>query len=235
MKKKIIVYNNFIVITLFILLCLVLAIILCARNRSIQVETACVEGMEIPYEYSVDNELSYTVSVDSKETLVNQTVTKTEDESEVAMENVENSVENVENSITNINITDMDSIYYNDGFNMLCYVVSHEVGNCSYESKKAVAHTILNRVNSGLFPNTVYDVLLVPGQYDAIWNSYYCGQFVPSEDTINACQEALYEYDFTLGATYYYNPDVCGYIDWFESLQICYIDDNGQRFFKEWE
>ena len=147
------------------------------------------------------------------------------------------SIDTIEDS-PNENITEVneyvsyDNIYYADGFNMMCYVVSHEVGNCSYESKKAVAHTILNRVNSELFPDTVYDVLIVPGQYDAIWDSYYCGQYVPTEDTINACIEALNEWDFTYGATYYYNPNICGYMDWFESQTLCYIDDNGQRFFK---
>lgn len=125
-------------------------------------------------------------------------------------------------------------VYENDGFTMLTYVVSHEVGNCSYESKKAVAHTVLNRIASPEFPNTAYEVLNVPGQYDAIWDSYYCGQFVPSDDTIAACEEALCENDFTLGATYYYNPNITGYLEWFESLQICYIDSNGQRFFKAW-
>lgn len=222
MKRKIVVYNNFIIIALFAIFCLVMAIMLVIKNKQMFPSTVTIsEGRISNYKTNTDENITVKeFSVDVND--YNSEITS-------ASENT-SETENTENNMVN-----MDNIYYNDGFTMLCYVVSHEVGNCSYESKKAVAHTVLNRVNSNLFPDTVYDVLLVPGQYDAIWDSYYCGQFVPSEDTINACQEALYEYDFTLGATYYYNPNVCGYMDWFESLQICYIDDNGQRFFKEWE
>lgn len=222
MKRKIVVYNNFIIITLFTIFCLIMAIMLVIKNKQMFPSMVTIsEGHISNYKSNTDENIivkEFSEDVNDYDSEITSEITS------------KSETENSENNIVN-----MDNIYYNDGFTMLCYVISHEVGNCSYESKKAVAHTVLNRVNSNLFPNTVYDVLLVPGQYDAIWNSYYCGQFVPSEDTINACQEALYEYDFTLGATYYYNPNVCGYMDWFESLQICYIDDNGQRFFKEWE
>ena len=44
-------------------------------------------------------------------------------------------------------------------------VVHHEAGNQSDLGKRLVCDTILNRVESDKFPNTVYDVINQPGQY----------------------------------------------------------------------
>ena len=44
-------------------------------------------------------------------------------------------------------------------------VVHHEAGNQSELGKRLVADTILNRVESNKFPNTVKDVINQPGQY----------------------------------------------------------------------
>ena len=44
-------------------------------------------------------------------------------------------------------------------------VVQHEAGNQSDLGKRLVCDTILNRVESEKFPNTVYDVINQPGQY----------------------------------------------------------------------
>ena len=44
-------------------------------------------------------------------------------------------------------------------------VVQHEAGNQSDLGKRLVCDTILNRVESDAFPNTVTDVINQPGQY----------------------------------------------------------------------
>ena len=44
-------------------------------------------------------------------------------------------------------------------------VVNHEAGNQSELGKRLVIDTILNRVDSSEFPNTVNDVINQPGQY----------------------------------------------------------------------
>ena len=44
-------------------------------------------------------------------------------------------------------------------------VVQHEAGNQSDLGKRLVCDTILNRVESENFPNTVYEVINQPGQY----------------------------------------------------------------------
>ena len=48
---------------------------------------------------------------------------------------------------------------------MIGKVVHHEAGNQSELGKRLVADTILNRVDSEKFPNTVEEVISQPGQY----------------------------------------------------------------------
>lgn len=62
-------------------------------------------------------------------------------------------------------ITVTDSEYI-----MLCNVVGHEYGAdwIPAEEKALVAEVIMNRVNSPLFPNTVYDVLMQPNQFPGL-------------------------------------------------------------------
>ena len=48
---------------------------------------------------------------------------------------------------------------------MIGKVVQHEAGNQSELGKRLVIDTILNRVESDRFPNSVYEVINQPGQY----------------------------------------------------------------------
>lgn len=119
----------------------------------------------------------------------------------------------------------------------MCAVVSSETGYCEDQAQKAVAHTILNRLKSDKFPNTMYEVVTQPAQYDAIWG-YLNGQFraelEPGSErwnhTYQLCIEAANEWDFTGNAFAYYNPNMCGYNSYFESLTFTYADQYG-RFF----
>ena len=121
---------------------------------------------------------------------------------------------------------------------MMCTIVSSETGYCEDMAQKAVAHTIINRLVSDKFPNDMYSVCTQENQYTAI-HSYFDGQYraglAPGSDgwnhTMQLCYEALNEYDFTNGAFAYYNPNMCGYNSWFESLTLTYADQYG-RFFK---
>ena len=59
-----------------------------------------------------------------------------------------------------------------EDFYMICNTVQHEVGNCSAQEQVMVALTILNRVNSDSFPDTVYEVLTAPKQYNPKYTDY---------------------------------------------------------------
>ena len=124
-----------------------------------------------------------------------------------------------------------------EDMNMMCTIVSSETGYCEDQAQKAVAHTIINRLVSDKFPNDMYSVCTQVNQYTAI-HSYFDGQYraglAPGSDgwnhTMQLCYEALNESDFTNGAYAYYNPNICGYNSWFESLNLVYVDQYG-RFF----
>lgn len=122
--------------------------------------------------------------------------------------------------------------YTEEEFDMLCYVLQGEVGNCSEQSKIAVANVILNRVKDARFPNSISGVLTQDNQFTAIYG-YYSGSTVPSENTIECARRALMGEDNTNGAIYYYAPQYVGGEtgSWFESLEFC-MELDGQRYFK---
>ena len=121
---------------------------------------------------------------------------------------------------------------------MFCTVVSSETGYCEDKVQKAVAHTVINRVLSSKFPNTIYEVVTQRNQYTCISNyfngTYRKGLYPGSkawEHTMQLCIEAMQEYDFTNGAVAYYNPYMIGYTAYFEQFELVYEDKYG-RFFK---
>lgn len=122
--------------------------------------------------------------------------------------------------------------YTDEEFDMLCYVLQGEVGNCSEQSKIAVANVIINRVKTGRFGSSISDVLTAPNQFTAI-NGYYSGRNKPTQNTIDCAKRALNGEDNSNGAVYYYAPKYCGgsTASWFESLTFC-MELDGQRYFK---
>ena len=122
--------------------------------------------------------------------------------------------------------------YTDEEFDMLCYVLQGEVGNCSEQSKIAVANVIINRVKTGRFGSSISDVLTAPNQFTAI-NGYYSGRNKPTQNTIDCAKRALNGEDNSNGAVYYYAPKYCGgsTAAWFESLTFC-MELDGQRYFK---
>ena len=122
--------------------------------------------------------------------------------------------------------------YTDEEFDMLCYVLQGEVGNCSEQSKIAVANVIINRVKTGRFGSSISDVLTAPNQFTAI-NGYYSGRNKPTQNTIDCAKRALNGEDNSNGAVYYYAPQYCGgsTAAWFESLTFC-MELDGQRYFK---
>lgn len=122
--------------------------------------------------------------------------------------------------------------YTDDEFDMLCYVLQGEVGDCSEESKIAVANVIINRVKSSAFPDSISGVLTQADQFTAVYN-YYNGYNTPSENTIECARRALGGEDNSNGAIYYYAPQYCSgsTAAWFETLTFC-LEVDGQRYFK---
>ena len=121
--------------------------------------------------------------------------------------------------------------YTNDEYEMLCYVLQHEVGHMSENSKIAVANVIINRVKSSNFPGTLEGVLTSPNQFTAIRN-YYNKTDAPTQSVKDCALRALNGENNIGNAVYYYAPKYCGgsTAQWFESLTFC-AELDGQRFF----
>lgn len=72
----------------------------------------------------------------------------------------------------------------------LSRIVQVEGRGTEYECKLAVANVVLNRKNSGVFPDTIYGVIFHPGQFPPAHKSGF-SSIVPSEECILAAKSAL--------------------------------------------
>ena len=59
-----------------------------------------------------------------------------------------------------------------DEINLIAQLTMAEVGNQPEYTQRLVIDTILNRIDSAHFPNSVYDVIYSPGQYEVVSNGY---------------------------------------------------------------
>lgn len=71
---------------------------------------------------------------------------------------------------------------------LLAEVTCHEYGSnwVSTAEKAKIVAGVMNRVNSASFPNTVYDVLMQPGQFHGSWDGghgYWPGCIEPNQDS----------------------------------------------------
>ena len=118
--------------------------------------------------------------------------------------------------------------------------VQHEVGSFSKEYRRLVAGIIRNRLESPIFPNTISEVLLAPGQFT---DGHYEGVIV-DEQTKEAVKEVFSAETSIHSAIAYYNPALSApsSIKWFEesgdvTYLFSYAEDNWgttytTRFFK---
>ena len=88
---------------------------------------------------------------------------------------------------------------------LMANAVHGEARGEPYEGQVAVAAVILNRVQSGTFPNTISGVIFEPRAFTAvadgqIWLS-------PNETARRAVLDAINGWDPSGNATYYFNPD----------------------------
>lgn len=63
-----------------------------------------------------------------------------------------------------------DTENYSQELAVLSALVGAEVGDLSDDCQIAAASVVLNRINSPAFPDTVYDVVYQPGQYETVDN-----------------------------------------------------------------
>lgn len=105
--------------------------------------------------------------------------------------------------------SDPSASYDENDVYWLARIIEAEAGGESGEGKLAVANVVLNRVASGSYPDTIYDVIFdtkygtqfEPTSNGAIYNT-------PSEESIKAAKRALSGENNIGGALYFYNPSL---------------------------
>lgn len=91
-------------------------------------------------------------------------------------------------------------------YDALLRIVEAEAGGEDQNGKLLVANVVLNRVNSEVFPDTVWDVVMQKEQGIAQFSPTVDGRFQNvnvSDDTIVAVERALYGEDISQGALYF--------------------------------
>lgn len=99
-----------------------------------------------------------------------------------------------------------------DDISLLAAIIQCEAGNESFEGKVAVGNVILNRVNSGSYPGSIYAVITAPGQFPPATNGTMTGVIAGgiSSSCIKAAQTAMSGVNYVGGATHF-RPVSSGY------------------------
>lgn len=92
-----------------------------------------------------------------------------------------------------------------DEVTLLAALIQCEAGNESYEGQLAVGAVVMNRVRSGGYPGTIYDVIYQSGQFPPAAKGYVANNIAngPKASCIQAAQEAINGVDNTGGAVHF--------------------------------
>lgn len=92
----------------------------------------------------------------------------------------------------------------NTDVNLLSKLVYAESRGEPYNGMVAVAATVLNRVSSSKFPNTIAGVIYQSGAYTCVSDGQI--NMTANEQSKKAAQDAINGWDPTYGCIYYFNP-----------------------------
>ncbi|PKM79921.1 MAG: spore cortex-lytic enzyme [Firmicutes bacterium HGW-Firmicutes-14] len=88
---------------------------------------------------------------------------------------------------------------------MLARIIHGEARGEGFEGQIAVAAVVLNRAESGQFPDSINGVIFEKGAFDAVSDGQIW--YDPDDKALKAAELALAGYDPTGGALYYWNPE----------------------------
>lgn len=185
-------------------------------------------------------------------------------ENEILEETVESQSKSdmmTESEIEEENSIFVSSSYSKNDYELLCEITYAEAGNQTEEQQVAAAATILNRVESDSFPNTIKEVIMQKGQFASTRNGhiYACGKTVDfskvPDMTREAARRALNGEDPTEnwlrkeakrlglnsenyasgGALYFYSPQFTSSSELVARSNIkCKVQKGGHIFYKVW-
>ena len=106
---------------------------------------------------------------------------------------------------------------------LLAKLVNAEARGECYEGKVAVATVVLNRVDSPQFPDTITEVIYEKHQFSPVSDGSI--NLEPSEEAIEATNEAIALQEEGTDATFFYNPDATN-DQWIRTLPVIEIIGN---------
>ena len=134
--------------------------------------------------------LPYGSNEDQYNDLVAQEIVRQMEEAEKQKAIVE--TENTDSGTVE-DISEENSMPYTEAdYELLSRIIFAEAGNQSIEGQIAVGATILNRVASEMYPNTIRDVITQKGQFSSVKGGevYAFGEVVNFESIPDSCKEA---------------------------------------------
>lgn len=87
---------------------------------------------------------------------------------------------------------------------IMAHLVQAEAGYEPYAGKVAVAAVVINRIQSGRFPNSVYGVAFEQDAFESVSNGWYWN--APSQSAYKAVRDALGGWDPSGGALFFFAP-----------------------------
>lgn len=158
-------------------------------TESVQISSAVSVATE-----TTSTTISSTTTTSTGTTTERPVETETELTSEITTLEVESVTESFYDFSETYTETETEVIVYSSAITeqeriMLCNLVAREYGSdwvSTYEKAKVVA-VVMNRVNSNLFPNTIYEVLTQPNQFSGyIPYDYYTSRVTQSvQDSVD--------------------------------------------------
>lgn len=161
----------------------------------------------------VEPERNYQIEIEQKPEIEAETIILKMEENEEAIETLQTETETEveaetepetlsENEVPVYTIEKLSKITLDD-FYKICRVVMNEAGGESYKCQVAVAETIINRINSDKFPNTIEGVLYQPWQYSHASN----GEVTDSvkEAVTQALEQKVFDNDMMYFREDYYH------------------------------
>lgn len=112
---------------------------------------------------------------------------------------------------------------------MLAKIAMAEAEGEDVEGKALVILTVLNRVNSNEFPDTIYDVIYQPRQFSPIESGRY-DRVEPNDECYQALDMVISGWDESQGSLYF---ESCAEEDNWHSRNLDYLfTHGGHRFYK---
>lgn len=136
----------------------------------------------------------------------------------------------------NVDITSPETLvsgeefYDSEDVYWLSRIIYAESGNQPLEGMLGVGDVVMNRVASGAFPGTVYEVIF-DRRYGVQFSPVETGSIYlePTEECVVAAKLCLEGYDIVGGSLYFVNPDI-GVSSWFRQTRT-YVTSIGDHDF----